>query len=98
MTPAQVVGAGLSGLATAWHLADAGFDVTVSDAAPGPGGLLQTRHTAHGLVETAANAFVWTETVRQWFDRLQIPRCSRAMRASAATFFATAGPGAGRFR
>ena len=72
MTPAHVVGAGLSGLATAWHLADAGFDVTVSDAAPGPGGLLQTRHTAHGLVETAANAFVWTETVRQWFDRLEI--------------------------
>jgi oxygen-dependent protoporphyrinogen oxidase len=72
MTPAHVVGAGLSGLVTAWHLVDAGFDVAVSDAAEGPGGLIQTRHAPHGLIETAANAFVWTETVQQWFDRLEI--------------------------
>ena len=72
MKEAQVIGSGLSGLATAWHLADYGFTVTVSDAAAGPGGLIQTRQSPHGLVETAANAFVWTDTVAEWFDRLDL--------------------------
>lgn len=72
MKEAQVIGSGLSGLATAWHLADQGFTVTVSDSAVGPGGLIQTRPSSHGLVETAANAFVWTDTVAEWFDRLDL--------------------------
>jgi len=72
MRPARVIGAGLSGLAAAWHLADRGFEVSVCDEADGPGGLIQTRRSHYGLVETAANAFVWTETVAQWFNRLQL--------------------------
>jgi oxygen-dependent protoporphyrinogen oxidase len=69
---AHVVGAGLSGLATAWHLADRGFAVTVFDRASSPGGLIGTRSTPLGLVETAANAFVWNDTVAGWFERLKI--------------------------
>lgn len=70
MTRAHVIGAGLSGLASAWHLSERGFDVTVFDRAPGPGGLIQTKTTRHGLVETAANAFVRDEVVDGWFARL----------------------------
>lgn len=72
MKPALVVGAGLSGLATAWTLAAAGRDVTVADAADGPGGLIGTMATSHGLVERAANAFVWTEVTERWFAALGI--------------------------
>ncbi len=72
MKTARVIGAGISGLATAWHLADRGFAVTVIDQAKGPGGLIQTRQSAHGLVETAANAFVWRDTVADWFQRLDL--------------------------
>lgn len=72
MTPARVIGAGLSGLAAAWHLADRGFDVTVYDRAPRPGGLIHTITTPHGLVETAANAFVWDPIVESWFTRLAL--------------------------
>jgi len=57
---AHVVGAGLSGLAAAWCLAEAGFDVTVQDLADGPGGLIGTLRAPEGLVERAANAFVWS--------------------------------------
>ena len=72
MTPAHVIGAGLSGLASAWHLTARGRAVTVFDRATGPGGLIQTRVTEHGLVETAANAFVRDEVVDAWFSRLQL--------------------------
>ena len=72
MRPAQVIGAGISGLAAAWHLAERGFAVTVFDAADRPGGLIATNQTVHGLVETAANAFVWDDVVAEWFRRLDL--------------------------
>jgi len=72
MKPARVIGAGLSGLVAAWHLAERDHAVTVIEQSSQPGGLIQTRQTEHGLVETGANAFVWDETVAAWFQRLDL--------------------------
>ena len=63
MKSSLVVGAGLSGLAAAWALADLGGSVHIVEADAEPGGLIHTRRLPEGLVETAANAFVWTERV-----------------------------------
>jgi oxygen-dependent protoporphyrinogen oxidase len=70
MKTARVIGAGLSGLASAWCLADAGWDVEIVESSGEPGGLIHTHHTPHGLVETAANAFVYTPAAARWFDRV----------------------------
>ena len=75
MSDVLVVGAGLSGLATAWYLAEAGARVDVVDAAPRPGGLIRTITTPHGLVETAANAFVRNARVDAMFAALDLKPC-----------------------
>ena len=65
--PFLVLGAGLSGLATAWYLTEAGARVHVIEAGPRPGGLVQTIHLPEGLVETAARAFTWSDRVEALF-------------------------------
>jgi oxygen-dependent protoporphyrinogen oxidase len=66
-TPVRVIGAGLSGLATAWFLAERGRQVVVDEAGPRPGGLIETRHMPEGLVEASARGFLWTDRVAALF-------------------------------
>ena len=66
-TPVRVIGAGLSGLATAWFLAKRGRQVVVEEANPRAGGLIETRHMPEGLVEASARAFLWTDRVAALF-------------------------------
>jgi oxygen-independent coproporphyrinogen-3 oxidase len=68
----RVVGAGLSGLATAWWLAEAGHDVEVLEASTDPGGLIATVPTAHGLVERAADGLAWNDTTARLFQALDL--------------------------
>lgn len=72
MKPARVVGAGISGLAAARCLRDAGFDVEIIEASTRPGGLVETIATPFGPVERAANAFVFSDATARWFARLGI--------------------------
>jgi oxygen-dependent protoporphyrinogen oxidase len=68
-----VVGAGLSGLATAWHLTARSAPVRVVEANVRPGGLIQTLHTPEGLIETGARAFRWTGDTDAFFRALAVP-------------------------
>ena len=56
--PITVVGAGFSGLVTAYLLTRAGRQVRVIEKSSRPGGLINTFRTEHGLVETAANGLM----------------------------------------
>ena len=53
-----VIGAGISGLATAYFLFKSGIPVRILEKQSRVGGLLGTRRTEHGLVETAANGLI----------------------------------------
>ena len=55
MQTVKVIGAGFSGLVTAYYLVKAGLKVQIVEKTSRPGGLIQTLQTPHGLVETAAN-------------------------------------------
>ena len=72
MTKVCVIGAGLSGLATAWYLTEANVPVHVVEASVRPGGLIWTEREPEGLVEAAANAFARTARVEQLFRALGI--------------------------
>ena len=76
MTRVRVIGAGLSGLAVAWYLADAGVPVEIVEAADRPGGLIQTESTPHGLIESAARAFTASDRVDALFAAAGVERCS----------------------
>lgn len=58
MRPISVIGAGFSGLVTAYFLTKAGRGVRVFEKTNRAGGLIRTIRTEHGLVETAANGLL----------------------------------------
>lgn len=53
-----IIGAGISGLTTAYFLVKQGVPVRLVEKQSRVGGLLGTRRTEHGLVETAANGLI----------------------------------------
>ncbi len=71
---ATVIGAGFSGLITAYFLERAGFSVEIHERAGRPGGLLDSVESPYGLVETGANAFLNTPRIESLFRDLGIPQ------------------------
>lgn len=67
-----VIGGGFSGLYLAWRLRQAGVWVRVYEAGRF-GGMIQTRNTAYGPVETAANGFMATASLEHLAKDLEIP-------------------------
>jgi len=74
--PITVIGAGFSGLVTAYHLITAGLHlrcpVKVIDVATRPGGLIQTERTPNGLIERAANGIVSSEGLLSMCERIGV--------------------------
>jgi oxygen-dependent protoporphyrinogen oxidase len=62
-----IIGAGFSGLASAYFLNKEGFEIEVFEARAEPGGLISTRHEEFGLVETAANGILNSGAVEDLF-------------------------------
>lgn len=73
MPTITVVGAGFSGLTTAYFLVKHGCQVRVIEKAQRPGGLIRTIQTEHGLVETAANGLLSSARVEALCADIGVP-------------------------
>ena len=73
MKPITVVGAGFSGLTTAYLLTKAGREVRIIEKAARAGGLIRTTRTEHGLVETAANGILNSARVEAMAADIGVP-------------------------
>ena len=73
MKPITVVGAGFSGLTTAYLLTKAGRDVRIIEKTSRAGGLIRTTRTEHGLVETAANGILNSARVEAMCADIGVP-------------------------
>ncbi len=73
MRTVKVVGAGFSGLVTAYYLVKHGVKVTVVEKSSRPGGLIQTVHTEHGIVETAANGILNSAKLESMAAEIGVP-------------------------
>jgi oxygen-dependent protoporphyrinogen oxidase len=71
--PITVVGAGFSGLVTAYLLTKAGRKVRVIEKTSRAGGLINTLQTEHGLVETAANGLLNSARVEAMCADIGVP-------------------------
>jgi oxygen-dependent protoporphyrinogen oxidase len=71
--PITVVGAGFSGLVTAYLLTKARRDVRVVEKKSRAGGLIRTIRTEHGLVETAANGILNSARVEAMCADIGVP-------------------------
>jgi oxygen-dependent protoporphyrinogen oxidase len=71
--PITVVGAGFSGLVTAYLLTKSGREVRVVEKKSRAGGLIQTIRTEHGLVETAANGILNSARLEALSADLRVP-------------------------
>jgi oxygen-dependent protoporphyrinogen oxidase len=61
---AVVIGAGISGLLTAYALDRKGYRVTLYEESTRAGGLISSTHNEYGLIESAAHSFLVTDEVR----------------------------------
>ncbi len=74
---AHIIGAGFSGLSSAWELSRRGFQVEIYDRSSSPGGLLGTQYTDLGLVESAANAVLNSTALEQVFSEIGMTLASQ---------------------
>jgi len=65
-----IIGAGFSGLITAYYLKKRGMDVEIVEKSKRIGGLISTLETEYGFIETAANGLINSELVEQLFQDL----------------------------
>lgn len=69
----SVVGAGFTGLVSAYYLHRAGFEVEVFEASRRVGGLIDTVETDFGRIELGANGILFSDRVNEIFKAARVP-------------------------
>jgi oxygen-dependent protoporphyrinogen oxidase len=69
----SIIGAGFSGLTMAYFLTKKNVQAEIFDEQAQPGGMIRTKFTAQGLVETAANGVWNSELFEELIEDLKLP-------------------------
>ena len=67
-----IVGAGISGLLLGYYFRKAKISFKIIEQANQVGGILKTEKTKFGLIEKAANGFIWCPEIQELCDDLGI--------------------------
>jgi oxygen-dependent protoporphyrinogen oxidase len=67
-----IVGAGISGLLMGYALKRKGYQVTIHEKTNRCGGLIETKQTPYGIVETAAHSILVNQSVKSLLDELGV--------------------------
>ena len=67
-----IIGAGISGLLIGYTLKRKGYQVTIHEKSNRVGGLIQTKHISHGMVETAAHSILVNEEIQKFMNELGV--------------------------
>jgi len=67
-----IIGAGISGLLMGYALKRKGYQVTIHEKSNRAGGLIETKQTPYGIVETAAHSILVNDTVKSLLDELGV--------------------------
>lgn len=73
----KIVGAGFSGLTLAYFLVKRNVEVEIFEAAPRAGGLISSRITPQGLIESAANGVWNTALFEEMLNDVGVPLAAR---------------------
>jgi len=79
----SIVGAGISGLLSAFYLLRAGYKVEIFEKSARAGGLIQTVHSPFGPLENGAASLLNSPEVQYLFDELEIGAAKPGPRAGA---------------
>ncbi len=79
----SIVGAGISGLLSAFYLVRAGLEVEMFEKSKGAGGLIRTTHSPFGPLENAAASMVGSPAVQGLFAELGLNAARPGPRAGA---------------
>jgi len=79
----SIVGAGISGLLSAFYLLKAGYEIEIFEKSARAGGLIQTTHSPFGPLENGAASLLNSSEVQNLFDELEISAAKPGPRAGA---------------
>jgi len=78
-----IIGAGISGLMIGFYLKKANIPFKIIEKSNQVGGVLQSQQTNYGLVERAANGFIWCPEIQWLCDELDLEILSPRQEAKA---------------
>ena len=78
-----IIGAGISGLMVGFYLKKANIPFKIIEKSNQVGGILQSQQTNYGLVERAANGFIWCPEIQSLCDELDLEILSPRQEAKA---------------